>query len=155
MEKATTHLGNTQLHKQHSVMIEGGSFPRSRVMDQFIFDRYLMDGLITLSQHRAAEFLLSLAAKAGMWAKGARLDGVFIDTPKGSKVFFGMVPFGNALLKIRLNCGDKHYFLTKSVIIENKDIRGKNNGIKMFCTAMEYVSDNIIFFHKNPLRHLE
>ena len=154
MEQAKTNLGNPQLHKQHSVMIEGGSFPRSRVMDQFIFDRYLMEGLITLSQHRAAEFLLGLAAKAGIWAKGARLDGGFIDTPKGSKVFFGMVPLGNALLQIRLNCGDKHYHLTKNVNIENKDIR-KANGLPVFRIAMEYVSDNIIFFHKNPLRHLE
>ena len=155
MEQAKTHLGNSQLHKQHSVMIEGGAFPRSRVIDQFIFDRYLMEGLITLPQHRSAEFLLNMAARAGMWARGARLDGVYTDGQKKSKVFFAMMPLGNALSKIRSNCGERHYHLTKAVIIDNKDVRKRDGGMKMFCDSMEYVSDNIVFFHRNPLRHLE
>ena len=155
MEQATTHLGTPELHKQHSVMIEGGRFPRSKVLDQCVFDRYLMDGLITLPQHRAAEFLLNMAAKAGMWAKGVNIDGVFYDGPKKSKVFFGMMPFGNALSKIRKHCGEHHYLMTKAVIINNSDVREKQGGVRLFSDSMEYVSTNIVFFHRNPLRHLE
>jgi len=99
MEQAKTHLGNKQLHKQHSVMIEGGRYPRGRVMDQVIFDRYLMEGLISLGQHRAAEFLLSMAGRAGVWASGVKLEGGYIDTTRGSKIPFGMMPLGNALSK--------------------------------------------------------
>ena len=150
-----THLGNERLHKKHSVMIEGGAVPRSKVMDQMIFDRYLMEDLINLSQHRSAEFLLSMAAKAGMWAKGANLSGVYSDGKKESKVFFGMMPLGNALSKIRSECGETHYVLTKAVIINNHDIRQKKNGIRLFSGAMDYVGNHIMIFYRNPLRHLE
>jgi parallel beta-helix repeat protein len=155
MEQAKTHLGSPELHKRHSVMIEGGAYPRGKVLDQLIFDRYLMEGLITLAQHRSAEFLLNMAARAGVWATGARLDGVYTDTPKQSKVFFGMMPFGNALTKIRDECGECHYRFTKAVIIDNNDVRSNNEGIKLFSDSMEFVNNNIVFFHKNPLRHLE
>ena len=155
MEKAHTHLGNSQLHKQHSIMVEGGVIPRSRVMDQMVFDRYLMEGLIDLSQHRSAEFMLSMAAKAGIWARGANLSGVYSDGKKESKVFFGMMPLGDALSKIRSECGESSYVLTKAVIINNYDVREKKNGIRFFSESMDYVGNNIMFFYRNPLRHLE
>lgn len=153
--KAITNLGTPELHKRHSVMIEGGKYPRSRVVDQFIFDRYLMDGIINLTHHRAAEVMLSMAAKAGMWATGAALDGTFVDTPKKSKEFFGMVPLGNALKKIRTECGEQHFYITKKVILDNYDVKQIERGIVLFITSMEFVNNNIIFFHRNPLRHLK
>ena len=152
--KAHTSLGSPELHKRHSIMVEGGTYPRSRVMDQTVFDRYLMEGSIDLSQHRSAEFMLNMAARANMWATGAKLDGGFIDSPKKSKVFFGMIPFGNALLKIREDCGLKHHDYTVAVIVHNVDIRKKDSGMKLFCDSMDYVGNNILFFHRNPLRHL-
>jgi hypothetical protein len=155
MEKAHTHLGTVELHKRHSVMVEGGCVPRSRVMDQLIFDRYLMEGCINLGQHRAAEFLLSLSAKAGMWAKGARLDGAYTDTPGKSKIFFGMIPLGDVLSKIRTDCSDAHYNLTKVVIFNNYDVRKREGGLEVFIKSMDYVNDRIMMYHKNPLRHLE
>ena len=85
--KAHTSLGSPELHKQHSIMVEGGTYPRSRVMDQTVFDRYLMEGSIDLSQHRSAEFKLNMAARANMWATGAKLDGGFIDSPKKVRYF--------------------------------------------------------------------
>jgi len=155
MQQAKTHLGNKQLHKQHSIMVEGGAYPRSRIMDQMIFDRYLMEGIITLPQHRSAEFLLSMAAKANMWAKGAKIDGIPPDGRKESKTLFGMMPLGDALSKIRSQCGETHYELTKAVILSNHDVRQKKNGIRLFSLAMDYVGDNVMHFYKNPLRHLE
>lgn len=110
MEQAKTNLGTPELHKRHSIMIEGGRYPRSRVMDQMIFDRYLMEGIINLSQHRSAEFLLNMAARAGMWARGARITGDYIDSPKKTTIPLGMMPFGNALFKIRAECGEPHYY---------------------------------------------
>jgi len=155
MEIAKTHLGTPELHKRHSIMVEGGRYPRSKVMDQMIFDRYLMEGLINLTQHRSSEFLLNMAAKANVWAKGARINGVYVDGDKKSKIFFGMMPLGNALRKIRDNCGEGHYHLTTAVIIHNRDVRKVEDGISLFASSMDYVNDNILFFYKNPLRYLE
>ena len=155
MIQASTSLGSKELHKRHSVMIEGGKYPRSRVLDQFIFDRYLMEGLITLTHHRAAEVMLGMAAKAGMWAKGAALDGTYVDAPKTSKDFFAMAPLGNALRRIRVDCGENHFIITRKVIIDNRDVRKMKAGIAMFMTSMDYVNNHIIFFHRNPLRHLK
>lgn len=143
-EQAVTNLGTPELHRRHSVMIEGGKYPRSKVMDQAIFDRYLMSGLIDLRQHRAAESLLDMAAKAGIWAKGVNLDGVYSGTSK-SKVFFGMMPLGNALKKIAKECGEVHLYVTKRVIFQNKCVE-KQNGIGLFADAMDYVHDNFMSF---------
>ena len=140
-EQAVTNLGTPELHKNHSVMIEGGQYPRSKVMDQVIFDRYLMSGLIDLSQHKAAESLLDMAAKANVWAKGVNLDGVYSGTSK-SKIPFGMMPFGNALRRIRQDMGEIHLYVTKKVIIDNRCVE-KQNGVKLFADAMDFVHDNI------------
>lgn len=154
MDKAITNLGSPELHKRQSVMVEGGKYPRARVMDQHIFDRYLMEGIITLTHHRAAEVLLGMAAKAGIWARGVNLDGVYSGHSK-SKIPFGMVPFGNALKRIREECGEDHHEITKAVILRNRDIKPLPKGIEVFSDSMEFVNNNIIFFHRNPLRHLK
>ena len=79
METAKTHLGNRQLHKRHSVMIEGGMIPRAKVMDQTLIDRYLMKGLIDLTQHQAGEYLLRQACLAKLWATGVDLSGTRVN----------------------------------------------------------------------------
>ena len=155
MKQAITHLGTKELHRRHSVMIEGGQFPRSKVMDQCIFDRYLMEGLINITHHKCAETLLSMAAKANIWAKGANLDGVYSDTPKKSKIFFGMMPFGDALKRIANECSNLHCTITKAVIIHDTDVRVHEQGISLFTDSMDFLNNNVIRFYKNPLRHLE
>jgi hypothetical protein len=135
-------------------MVEGGSYPRSRVMDQMIFDRYLMEGLIDLSQHRASEYLLSMATIAGMWATGADLTGVYSKGSKGT-VPTRVMPLGNALKKIRKDCGCDCYGMTVAVIVHNYDIRKRDKGMLLFKLSMSYVSNNILAFHKNPLRHFK
>jgi hypothetical protein len=154
MEQAITNLGTPELHKRHSIMIEGGKYPRSKVMDQQVFDRYLMEGIITLTHHRSAEVLLGMAAKAGLWAKGVNLDAVYSGTSK-SRVPFGMMPFGNALRLISRNLGKNHLYVTNAVIVHNKDVKPMPNGVELFSNSMDLINDRVIFFHKNPLRHLK
>ena len=43
--KKYSDLGSPEVHQRHAVMIEGGTVPRARVMDQTLIDRYLIDGL--------------------------------------------------------------------------------------------------------------
>ena len=70
--KKYSDLGSPEVHQRHAVMIEGGTVPRARVMDQTLIDRYLIDGLLTLQEHQAGEYLLSQAAKAGIFTKPLR-----------------------------------------------------------------------------------
>jgi len=67
--KSPTDLGTPEIHKRHSVMVEGGSLPRAKVMEQTVVDRLLMNCLLTLAQHQAGEYLLSQASQAGIFAK--------------------------------------------------------------------------------------
>ena len=65
-DRLHTDLGTPEVHKRHAVMVEGGTMPRAKVMDQNLIDRYLMDGLLTLGEHQAGEYVLSQAMKAGI-----------------------------------------------------------------------------------------
>ena len=56
-QKHTTELGTPEMHSQHSVMIEGRTLPRAKVMDQALVDEYLMDGLLTLRGIRPQNIL--------------------------------------------------------------------------------------------------
>ena len=37
--KKYSDLGSPEVHQRHAVMIEGGTVPRARVMDQTLIDR--------------------------------------------------------------------------------------------------------------------
>ena len=54
MEKYSD-LGTDEIHKRHSILVEtiDNKVSRSKVMDQAIIDRYLIQGVITLSQHQS------------------------------------------------------------------------------------------------------
>ena len=56
MEKYSD-LGTDEIHKRHSILVEtiDNKVSRSKVMDQAIIDRYLIQGVITLSQHQSAD----------------------------------------------------------------------------------------------------
>lgn len=128
--------------------------PRAIVMDQLVIDKYLMEGVITLAQYRSAEFLINMAARAGMWAKGIDTSDTYSDVPKKTKDMFRMMPLGDALSKIKRDCGSARYQAAKVVIFNDYDIR-KRDGLRFFTEAMDYVANNIMLHHKNPLRHLE
>jgi len=73
MQKAITYLGNKELHRRHSVMIEGGKIPRARLMTQIMIDKYLMRGIIDLIQHQAGEYLYRQAGHMAHRSQLARL----------------------------------------------------------------------------------
>ncbi len=88
-DKSHTDLGTKEIYKRHSVMIEGGKMPRAKVMDQLVVDRMLMNGLLTLQEHQAAEYILSQAASAGVYAKPLNYEpkssgGMAKNGPEGS-----------------------------------------------------------------------
>ena len=87
MTKSISDLGTREIHARHSVMIEGGTIPRARVMDQLIVDRLLMDGRLTLRQHMAAELFLSQAERACIHIRAQKYDS--IPAGNGRKDNFG------------------------------------------------------------------
>jgi len=123
-------LGNRQLRRQHSVMIEGGMIPRARVMDQHMIDRYLMGGLLDLAQHRAAERVLELATIAGIWPTGINWHGSGV---KGERNYvpYGAFPFGRALVRVKRRYGRYHVFVLLEVVCYDVDVHGDD--YKMQC----------------------
>lgn len=140
----STHLGNVQLHRRHSVMIEGGKVPRAKVMDQHIFDRYLMLGLITLKQHRAAEFLLDQARVAGVWAKGIDLSRAQVQDGVRNNVPFRIFPMGRTLTRVRKRFGDFHPYLVKEVVCFDWDVRHDEKLMACLCEALDWIADRSI-----------
>ena len=151
--KPTTHLGNKELHRRHSVMIEPGNIPRAKVMDQHIFDRYLMLGSITLAQHRAAEHLLALASRAGVWAAGSDWGGSGVRSNEKSRVPYGMFPFGRALVSIRRRHGAFHAYITEQVICRDCDVSDDPYRFKCFKEALDVIDLHHTGF-KNPVSKL-
>lgn len=141
MTQPTTYLGNKQLHRKHSVMIEGGNVPRARVMDQHIIDRYLMEGLINLRQHRAAEYLLDQASRAGLWATGVDLSKTRVQVGRPNNVPFRIFPFGRTIAMVRKRFGDFHAYLVKEVVCYDWDVRKDEERMKCLREALDWISE--------------
>jgi hypothetical protein len=124
----------------------------SIVVDQFVFDAYLNQEKISLHQHRAAEYLLYLAAISNMWAKGLPIDRIYYGGEIKNNVPFHVIPFGAAINKIENNCGKESAIVTLKIIIHNREV--ELNLINLFKRAMDYISDEVMLHHKNPLKHL-
>jgi hypothetical protein len=70
-DKPVNDIGNKALHEQHDVKIEegeDGTF-RARISDQLYIDKLLMKSQLTMSQHKAAEYLLQVFVDAGVFVK--------------------------------------------------------------------------------------
>ena len=149
VEIAQTNLGTKQLHKQHSILIEGGQFPRSRVMDQTIVDFYLMKGIISLVQHQAAEFLLGQAGRAGIWATGIHWDG----TGGGRRNFvpFGMFPYGRTLTTVVERYGQFHAYLVERVVCHNWDVSKNDRRMKILKQALDWIALRRMGIRANPV----
>lgn len=136
----STSLGNRQLHKQHSVMIEGGMIPRAKVMDQHMIDRYLMDGKLNLAQHRAAEILLGQATKAGIWPTGVNLEGSGI-TGFRNYVPFGAFPLGRTLVRVKRRYGRLHAFIMMQVVCFDKDVSGDDYQMGCLVESLDLIAN--------------
>lgn len=155
MEQARTHLGTKELRKRHAVLIEGGKIPRAKVMDQHIIDRFLMDGLITLRQHIAAEYLLGQAARAGMWATGVNLSGTGSKSSQPNNVPFGIFPFGSSLSLVRERCSTYHGWVLDRVICREWNVSGDKRNMRCLVEALDCVSDHRSGYYRHPLRHIQ
>ena len=147
-------LGTAEVHKRHSVMIEGGPVPRAKVMDQAVVDRYLMEGKLTLAQHQAAELILELASKAGLFAKAPDPDKPRGGGTKGH-VPAGIFSLARTLKTVTRRYGSYHTYLVQEVVCHNWDISDSPNKMKALTESLQAISDHRMSGGKNPARHLK
>lgn len=154
-ECVTPHseLGNREIHKKKSVMIEGGPVPRAKVMDQMVVDRYLMDGLLTLAQHQAAEFLLGQASIAGIWAKAPDPD-----RPRGGKKDYtptGVFPFSDTLKIVSKKFGPIASYIVEEVVCHNWDVSDNAVRMKVLQDSLQLICDRRMSGGRNPVNRLK
>ena len=152
MEQAKTNLGTKELHKNKSVMIEGGMYPRAKVMDQHVVDRYLMNGTITLVQHRAAEHLLQLGSRAGEWPTGADLTGTRVQGSRKDFVPAQAFALGRVLVRVKKRYGWFHAYLVKEVVLHDWDVAENELRMKCLREALNLIADKCMGGTANPMR---
>jgi hypothetical protein len=111
--KLHTDLGTKEIHKRHAVMVEGGTMPRAKVMDQTLIDRYLMNGLLTLGEHQAGEYLLNQAMKAGIFTKPLRYEAGSGEANPDSMASDALMRYGRTLNLVGKRYGDLQSTLWK------------------------------------------
>jgi hypothetical protein len=152
----STYLGNAQLHKQHKVMIEGGSVPRAKVMDQHLIDLYLMRGVLDLKQHSAGEYILGQAARAKLWPTGADLLGANIGGDRrGGHVPFGVFPFGRTLVTVKQARSPYHAYVVQRVICDEWDVRENDHAMGCLKSGLDVIAAIRMGWHRNPLWHIK
>ena len=153
--ESKTHLGNKRLHKNKSVMIEGGQVPRARVMDQCIIDRYLMRGLLDLKQHQAGEFILKQASIAKAWPTGVDWSGSMAGGGKRNNVPFGVFPLGQTLSAIEDRYGWFHMYVTSEVTIHDWDVSANEFMLDCLREGLNWVADRRMVGRPDPLGRLK
>ena len=136
--KSKTYLGNPSLHRNKSVMIEAGNIPRAKVMDGHIIDRYLMLGVLNLSEHQAGEYLLHKAAQGGLWATGANWKSAGGSRYEHSPTV-GFA-FGNAIAGVRDKFGWFHAYLMGEVVLRDWDVAGDDFRLGVLREGLNWVS---------------
>ena len=139
--KKYSDLGSPQVHQRHAVMIEGGTVPRARVMDQTLIDRYLIDGLLTLQEHQAGEYLLSQAAKAGIFTKPLRDEAGAGEANADSMESESLMRYGRTLALVRKRYGQEHQRLVEDVVIDGLDVSRDKRLLVMLKQALGLISD--------------
>ena len=155
METAITHLGNDQLHRNKSVMVEGGRYPRARVMNQHMIDQYLMRGLLNLEQHQAGEYLMGQALRAGVWASTVDLSGTKIQGKKRDFTPSNAFGFVRSVRAVYQRYGWFHSWLMVEVVIRDWDVQ--ESSMRMVCLrqALDWIVERRMGGTHNPMRRLE
>lgn len=155
MEKAKTHLGNSQLHRNKSVMIEGGRYPRAKVMNQHMIDQYLMRGYLNLPQHKAGEYLLGQAAKAGVWASTANMSGTKVQGKKNDFTPSDAFGFIRSIRAVYKRYGWFHSWLVVEVVVRDWDV--SDSSMRMICLreALDWIAERRMGGVPDPLRMLK
>ena len=142
------------MHSQHSVMIEGGTLPRAKVMDQALVDRYLMDGLLTLEEHQAAEYLMNQASQAGIYTKPLNLS---LAAAQGHLTLFandGLQRFGKTLRLLTDKYGEYHKYIVQEAVLHNWDVSENDRRMGILKEGLSWISYRRMSGGKNPLRHI-
>lgn len=154
-DKSHTDLGTKEIYKRHSVMIEGGKMPRAKVMDQLVVDRMLMNGLLTLQEHQAAEYILSQAASAGVYAKPLNYE------PKSSGGMSKnglesdqLMRYSRTIGLITRRFGDYAKYLVEEVVLHNWDVSDSPDKLKVLKKGLSWVADRRMAGGRNPVRHI-
>ena len=76
MSRSEGDLGTARLHARHTIHFDeaDSGLPRARITDQLFIDQLLLADVLTLEQHAAAERLLNLAQKAGVFLRPLSFD---------------------------------------------------------------------------------
>lgn len=154
MEQAKTHLGNQQLHEQHSVMVEGGRFPRAKVMNQTMIDQYLMKGVVNLVEHQAGEYVLRQAARAGLWPTGVNLSTTRVNGGVPNNVPFGAFPYSRTILTVKKRLGWFHGYVVEQVICFGWDVSRNEFRIGCLKQALNCIAERRMGGGKDPLQAL-
>ena len=154
-EKAHTVLGTKEISQRHSVMVEGGKMPRAKVMDQYLVDRYLMDGLLSLSQHQAAEYVMAQAAQAGVFTKALNFEPSSGERAKDSMANESLMRYGRTLDVIEKRYGPYHKYLVEEVVLHNWDVSGDAKKMGVLKEGLDWLSNRRLSGGRNPLRKLK
>lgn len=153
--KSHTDLGTNEIHKRHSVMIEGGKLPRAKVMDQLVVDKMLMDGLLTLQQHQAAEYLLNQAVQAGVFAKALNYEPKASGSPsKNGLESDQLMRYGRTINLVKRRYGEYYGYIVEEVVLHNWDIREDSDKLKILKYGLDWIAERRMAGGRNPVRHL-
>lgn len=154
-DKLHTDLGTSEIYKRHSVMVEGGKVPRAKVLDQTLIDRYLMDGLLTLQEHQAGEYIMNQAVVAGIYTKPLRFEastgGKRKEDPMASD---HLMRFSRTMKLIGNRYGYYAKYLVEEVVLHGWDISSDPEKLKVLKKGLSWVAERRMAGGRNPVRHL-
>lgn len=151
-----TDLGSSEIYKRHRVMVEGGNAPRSKVMDQMVVDGYLVDGIITLAQHQAAEYILAQATQAGVFNRPVNLLGARGGEPvRDATITDSLMRFGRTMAIIRKRFGVYASYLVEEVVCHNWDVSRDGEKMRMLRDGLDLIVERRMAGGRNPMKHLK
>lgn len=155
MKKPQSELGTKEIHKRHSVMVEGGSVQRARVMDQTPFDRFLMDGEITLAQHQACEYILNQALMAGLFVTGINLNRAG-GRRHGSSTPPDMVErYGRTIKIISDRLGALGEYIVQETVLHGADFSKNANHMAILKEGLDLIVQYRLSGGRSPVRFLK
>ena len=148
-------LGTPEIHRQKSVLVEGGPVPRAKVMDQNLIDRYLMDGLLSLQEHQAAEYVLNQAVQAGLFTKPLRYEASSGGSASDPMANESLERFGRTLRLVKKTLGAYHKAILQEVVLNDWDISVNPDRLRVLKESLQVISERRMSGGKNPMRHLK
>lgn len=153
--KSYTDLGSNEIYKRHRVMVEGGNAPRAKVMDQLVIDKYLIDGLVTLAEHQAGEYILNQAVKAGVYTRPLNYSEPSSGGGKKGNISDYLLRYGNTMSLITKRFGQYASYLTEEVVCHNWDICGDAGKLKVLKDSLGLIVNLRMAGGRNPMRHIK